>query len=90
MEKFNQTSTIGTVHSHLQDYKFELKRHIHSRTQAGPEIMALITPLPSSLFPARVALKAIIASSKLNLKNSIRYKLITYTVVREREHFTDE
>lgn len=33
----------------------------------GPEIIALITPLPSSLFPARVALNAVIASSKANL-----------------------
>lgn len=35
---------------------------------SGPEIIALITPLPSSLFPARVALKATIASSKANLR----------------------
>ena len=55
------------------------------RPQAGPEMMALITPLPSLLFPARVASKAITASSNLNLQKSARYE-----VLREGRHFTDE
>jgi hypothetical protein len=39
----------------------------HSSWASGPEIIALITPFPSSLFPERVALKATKASSNLNL-----------------------
>jgi hypothetical protein len=39
----------------------------HSSWASGPEIIALITPFPSSLFPDRVALNAAMASSNLNL-----------------------
>jgi hypothetical protein len=41
-----------------------------STGKSGPEMMALITPLPSSLFPARVALNATIASLKWYLTHA--------------------
>jgi hypothetical protein len=50
---------------------------------SGPEIIALMTPLPSSLFPARVALKAVIASLKAKLEGNISY---TYMKLCERLH----
>jgi len=39
----------------------------HTGGYSGPEIIALMTPLPSSLLPTRVALNAAMASLKAYL-----------------------
>lgn len=49
--------------------------HNHYSSAPGPEIMALMTPFPSSLFPVRVALNAATASSNLYLSRRQKRKL---------------
>lgn len=68
---FNLKETIYII-VHKQHVTFVTSTRLSSLYAAsgdtpGPEIIALMTPLPSSLFPARVALNAAIASSKANL-----------------------
>jgi hypothetical protein len=59
---FALTSIFDPSLYKLQLYTCPL--YTDSTETPGPDIMALTRPLPSSLFPARVALKAVLASSK--------------------------
>lgn len=72
-----------------QTFQILIFANIHVCDYSGPSMIALMTPLPSSLFPALVTSNACFASSNLNLKRRLVTEISTQmtTIPMSNEFF---